>query len=326
VRAWPPLRSSGPRTGPGGAGLQWHGRGVPDDTVVAWLVAGDPAVRWRVLRDLQDAPQREVAQERSRVGAEGWGARLLGEQNPDGGWGAGVYSPKWTSTTYTLLRLMWLGLPARHPAALRGCDQLWAWQSRWRVPETCITSIVVRLTCAFEYDAPRLDDLVADLLDQQLDDGGWNCETRTEKGKHGSFHTSLQALEALHSYDQAGGRLATGDAQTRGRAFFLRHRLYQSHRTGEVAIPGSTRLRVFPEWHFDVLRGLEHLADVGAARDDRLTDAVVVLQKARRPDGRWPSHAPYPGRHWFQPEEPGQPSRWVTVRALHVLRWWDGHR
>src|SRR6185503_15329064 len=127
--------------------------------------------------------------------------RILAAANPGGGWGEGVYSPKWTSTTYTLLRLMWLGLPARHPDALRGCELLWEWQARWRAPETCVVGILIRLTGAHGYTVDRLDGMVEHLLEQQLDDGGWNCRARKgEKDMHSSFHTSIQALEGLHAY------------------------------------------------------------------------------------------------------------------------------
>lgn len=288
-----------------------------ESDVRAWLLEGDPAVRWRVLDD-----PAEAARDRARIATTGWGARLLAEQDEEGTWAGAIYSPKWTSTTYTLLHLMWLGLEPGHPAALRGCERLWEWQSRWRVPETCVVSMLVRLTGYFGYDAARLEQVVADLLDQQLDDGGWNCQTRTERTKHGSFHTSIQALEALHQYALSGGRQPTGEAQHRGREFFLRHRLYRSHRTGEVAVRSSTRFPAFPEWHFDVLRGLEHFATVGARRDDALDDAVDLLRRARRRDGRWSTYAQYPGRQWFTLETPG-PSRWNTARALRVLAWWD---
>jgi hypothetical protein len=292
-----------------------------DAELVRWLLEGDPAIRWRVLQDLTDAADRDVTRERRRVASEGWGARLLAAQDDDGGWGGGVYAPKWTSTTYTLLHLLWLGLPPGHPAALRGCERLWQWRARWRVPETCIVAILVRLTSAHGYHARGLDGAVAYLLDQQLTDGGWNCATRTDKNKHSSFHTSIQALEALEAYTGAGGRVDPGESPRRGREFFLKHRLYRSHRTAAVAIRGSTRFPAFPEWHFDVLRGLEHFCQTGAPRDGRLRDAVEVLRRARRKDGRWPTYAPYPGRHWFQLEPPG-PSRWNTCRALRVLRWW----
>lgn len=287
-----------------------------------WLLEGDPAIRWRVMRDLAGASDQQWQRERARVATEGWGARLLAAQDDDGGWGGGVYSPKWTSTTYTLLHLLWLGLKPGHVAALRGCERLWQWQANWRVPETCIAGILIRLTSYYRYDADRLDRLVADLLDQQLADGGWNCATRTDTHKHSSFHTSIQALEALEAYAGAGGALATGAALQRGREFFLQHRLYLSHRTGAVAVRGSTRFPAFPEWHFDVLRGLEHFADADAQCDERLTDAVEVVRRACRRDGRWPTYASYPGRQWFE-LEPRGPSRWNTCRVLRVLRWWE---
>jgi hypothetical protein len=292
--------------------------------LLPWLLEGDPSVRWRALA-MTGATPAQVRQARHRVATDGWGARLLALQSSDGGWGRGVYSPKWTSTTYTLLHLMWLGLPAGNASAHRGLQQMWAWQRGWRVPETCIASILVRLTCSFDYPASGVDEVVGDLLEQQQDDGGWNCDTRTDRTKHSSFHTSIQVLEALRAYEVSGGHLDTGAAQHRGRQFFLEHRLFRSHRTGAVAIRGSTRFPAFPEWHFDVLRGLEHFADVGAKPDDRLSDAVDVLLRARRADGRWPTYAPYPSRagQWFE-LEPAGASRWNSARVLRVLTWW-GH-
>ena len=170
-------------------------RSTVDPDVLEWLLEGDPAVRWRVLRELTDAAERTVTTQRKRVATEGWGARLLAVQNDDGGWGDGVYSPKWTSTTYTLLRLLWLGLPPGHPGALRGCERLWEWQTRWRTPEMCIVSMLIRITAYFGYDTPRLDGVVDYLLDHQLDDGGWNCAARPgEKAKHARDRDDQPAL------------------------------------------------------------------------------------------------------------------------------------
>jgi hypothetical protein len=292
-----------------------------EDELIDWLLEGDASIRWRVHRDLLGGSESTVREERAKVATEGWGAKLISMQDHDGRWGGGDYTPKWTSTTYTLLHLAWLGLPQRHPAALAGCERLWEWQARWGRPETCIVSILVRLTATHGYEAERLDDVVSYLLGQQLDDGGWNCAARGDRNKHSSFHTSILALEALDAYQRAGGGAATEKAQARGREFFLRHQLYKSHRTGQVAIRGSTRFPQLPQWHFDVLRGLEHFAEVGAHQDERLGDAIAMVRRARRADGRWSTYAGYPGRTWFRMEEPG-PSRWNTVRVLRVLDWW----
>jgi hypothetical protein len=96
---------------------------LPNDDLVAWLLEGDPSIRWRVHRDLLGSSEATVRAERARVANEGWGAKLLSLQDPDGRWGGGDYSPKWISTTYTLLHLLWLGLPPGNPAALAGCER-----------------------------------------------------------------------------------------------------------------------------------------------------------------------------------------------------------
>ncbi len=305
---------------------------APQDGQIAWLLEGDPAIRWQVLRDLLDADPAEVEEERARVAGTGWGARLLAEQDADGRWGGGLYSPKWVSTTYTLWLLHWLGLPPAHPAALAGCAQLWASTTnhdgglnigrRTRSPETCITGIMVLLSSSFRCDDPRVDPTVTWLLSQQLHDGGWNCAAVDEPTKHGSFHTSVIALEALDEYARARGRVPVADALERGREFFLTHRVYQSHRTGATAIRDSTRFPFPPQWHFDVLRGLELFSLTGQAPDQRMRPAVEIVRNARRKDGTWPTFRGYPGKEWFTMEERG-PSRWNTLRAQRLLRWWD---
>lgn len=300
-----------------------------------WLLEGDASVRWQVLRDLTPGNDVEARAERGRIATSGWGERLLALQEPDGRWGGSLYSPKWTSTTYTLLLLHWLGLPHDNEQAKRGCRILWESASFYgggltlaksvREPETCITGMLVLLAAYFGYQDDRVDATVQWLLGQQLADGGWNCESIRAGSRHGSFHTSITALDALLAYRSAGGPVHVDAGMAAGREFFLDHRLYRSHRTGLVVDRGFTRFPFPPQWHFDVLRGLEHFRASGAERDHRLSDAIQVVRDARRPDGRWPLHRPHPGRYWFRLEEPG-PARWATLRALRVLDWWQADR
>ncbi len=302
-------------------------------SLLEWLGQGDPSIRWQVLRDLEDSDRRDVDAARQLIATEGWGARLLAAQDADGRWAGALYSPKWTSTTYTLLLLHWLGLPAGHPQALAGCRQLWdgarfydgglTMAKSIRLPETCITAMVILLAASFGFRDSRITPAVRWLLHQQLDDGGWNCETIRSGSRHGSFHTSISALDALLIYDRSGGSVQVTSAMERGREFFLNHRLYRSHRTGELVDPAFSRFPFPPQWHFDVLRGLEHFTAAGAAPDERLAGAIAVIRGARRRDGTWPVHKGYPGKSWFR-MEPAGPSRWTTLRALRVLRWWDG--
>jgi hypothetical protein len=99
-----------------------------DQTVDAgnldWLMQGDPAIRWQTMRDLLDAPVEEWQAEQHKTVVEGWGSQLLSCQNLDGGWGEGAYSPKWTSTTYTLLTLRQIGIPRDCAEAQRGTHHM----------------------------------------------------------------------------------------------------------------------------------------------------------------------------------------------------------
>ncbi|WP_090712097.1 hypothetical protein [Mycetocola miduiensis] len=299
--------------------------------IVEWLLEGDPSVRWQVLRDLEHGPDAAVRSEREKIATSGWGARLLAEQGADGRWAGGLYSPKWTSTTYTLLLLLWLGLPRGNEQALAGCRVLWDGATFFgggltlaktvKVPEACITGMLVLLAASFGYHDDRIEPAVEWLLDNQLADGGWNCAAIRTGSTHGSFHTSITVLEALHAYASAGGAVPVRSSLRDGRDFFLNHSLFRSHRSGKVVDTAFTRFPFPPQWHFDVLRGLEHFRLSGADRDARLDDAIHVLRNARGPDGRWPRHQPYPGRYWFTLEQPGQ-SRLATLRALRVLDWW----
>jgi hypothetical protein len=95
--------------------------------IVEWLLDTDPAIRWQVIRDLTDAPDDVVAAERGRVATEGWGARLLALQGPDGQWGGGTYFPAWTATAWTLMLLRDLGLDPKSAGARRKRDADGRW-------------------------------------------------------------------------------------------------------------------------------------------------------------------------------------------------------
>ncbi|HYW47811.1 MAG TPA: hypothetical protein VE959_33395 [Bryobacteraceae bacterium] len=308
------------------------------DLTLTWLLDGDPSVRWQALRDLKGAAERAWTREQRRVAKEGWGARLLQLQDPTGRWANGIYTPKWTSTTYTMVLLRSLGLAARHPQALRACRVLldtgfWSdgginFYPRWsKRSETCISSMVLAVLSWFDFDDPRADRLAEHVIAQQMADGGWNCRAMPGCGgaTHGSFHTTISALEALLDYQRfrpANAR-ASQAAQARGREFLLVHRLFRSHRTGAVVKAVMTRFSFPPRWHYDVLRGLDYFRDCGAPRDERLSDAIALVEERRPPDGRWLLQNRYAGKTFFELEAVGEPSRWNTLRCLRVLEWWN---
>jgi hypothetical protein len=298
--------------------------------VMDWLLDSDPSLRWHVLRDLADAPPDEVAAERARVATEGWGAQVLALQGADGRWAhPTAESPEWSCFLHLAL-LRDLGLDAASEEARRAVglvrDNLtWHW---WGDKpffegevEPCINGRVVAIGAYFGQDVAAL---VERLLGEQMEDGGWNCEA--EHGStRGSFHTTICVIEGLLEFDQAtGGRQPVRDALTRGHEYLLARRLHRRLSSGEVIDPAFAQFAFPTCYHYDVLRALDHLRAAGVVPDERVADAIQLVEARRDPDGRWPLDHVHDGNVVVAMEELGAPSRWVTLRALRVLRWAEG--
>jgi hypothetical protein len=313
------------------------------DRIIQWLLDGDPSIRWQVLRDLLESAERSVERERSKIARDGWGARLLAKQDPDGAWArglasdSGLYSPKWISTTYTMLLLRDFGLQATNRQARKACKLLLdgglqpdggisygTWAKWTRRGETCVTGMVLSLLSYFQYEDDRLDTVARHLLEQQMPDGGWNCR-RPADATHSSVHTTISVLEGLRFYELHRGHAVreVRIAQRRGREFLLVHRLFRSHRTGKIIKPLFTRFTFPPRWHYDILRALDYFQAVNAPRDPRLAEAMDIVRSTQLKDGRWALQHSYKGKTYFELERLGAPSRWNTLRALRVLKWWD---
>ncbi len=298
-----------------------------DRTVVDWLLEGDPAIRWQVLRDLVDAPAEAVAAERSRVTTEGWGARILALAGPEGTWAGPGLFPQFTSTAWSLMALREFGLDPGSPEA-RSAIALVERNGRWEHAgqrffdgevEPCINGKAVALGAYFGVD---VDPIVERLLGEQMADGGWNCEQ--ENGSvRGSFDTTIAVLEGLLEYERATpGSEAVTKARRRGEEYLLERGLLRRKSTGELIDPAYSRFSFPTDYFYDALRALDYLRDAGVKPDERIGEALDLVESRRDPDGRWPLENPHPGeRHVATDDGEGLPSRWNTLRALRVLRW-----
>jgi hypothetical protein len=313
--------------------------------VIAWLLEGDPSVRWQVMRDLLDGPEAMWRAERARVETEGWGARLLAHQDADGQWAGGAFLPAgfdfaewrergqpWTATSFALTQLREFGLDpaterARNIVALVGANSRWdeGGQPFWDGEvEECINGRTVADGAYFGVD---VSPIVARLVGQRLADGGWNCE-RANGSARSSFATTINVLEGLLEYERTtGGTSGSREARKTGEDYLLERRLYRRVSTGEPADPNFLRFVHPSRWRYDVLRGLDYFRAAGrldgASPDPRLDEAIGYVRSRRLPDGAWPLDWRLPGRVWFELEEgEGRPSRWVTLRAMRVVKWW----
>src|SRR5262245_15056407 len=303
----------------------------PGKSVIQWLLDSDPSIRWQVMRDLLDESDEVIAGERSRIASEGWGARLLDLQGSDGQWGGGPYiCPGWTSTTDTLLLLRDLGLDPTNERVRRAIG-LVRDNSTWgpefdQAPffegevEPCINGRDLATGAYFGEASDRLGDR---RLHQQSEEGGWNCEA--PPSKRSSFHTSICVLEGLLEYERAkGATTAVKDARLRGQEYLLERGMFRSLSTGEVIDPDWTQFSFPTRWHYDVLWGLDYLRKAGVEPDQRVTEAIDLVEKKVDGYGRWPLENPHAGEVHFNMEDgAGTPSRWNTLRALRVLDWYS---
>jgi hypothetical protein len=307
----------------------------PSGSVIQWLLDADPSIRWQAMRDVIGAPAEEVATERAKVAREGRGVQLLTGQGADGYWGAGASNPEWVSLR-TLLLLRDMGLDptsaaARHALARVRDNVTWrgvlpqdaAWHGKPLFAgevEPCVNGRVVAVGSYFGEDVQGIVDR---LLGEQLSDGGWNCEQESGSTR-GSFHTTICVLEGLLEHERAtGGSPAVTAARERGQEYLLERRLLRRRSTGAVIDPAWTRFSFPTGYHYDVLRGLEHLRRAGMGPDARLAEAIDLVASRRDADGRWPLENVHPDELDAEPGvAEGQPSRWNTLRAVRVLAWY----
>jgi hypothetical protein len=291
------------------------------------------------MRDLTDASPAEVAAERARIPHAGLGGEILARQIPDGSWRR-ADSPVWLPTLFTLLLLRATGIDRAEPAveaavsrldaALRWDDQAGGWDLRGPEfggkpffegeMEPCINGGVLALGGYFGRPS---SSLARRLIGEQLEDGGWNCEA--PQSVRSSFHTTICVLEGLLEYQRAAGSSPEiAAARLRAEEYLLERGLFRRRSTGEVANPAFLELAFPPRYHYDVLRALDYFRAADVQPDARMRDAVQFLESKRQGDDRWLlDHAYDEALPFSCGESVGEPSRWNTLRALRVLRWYE---
>ena len=299
-------------------------------TVVDWLLDSDPAIRWQVMRDMTDAPATEVAAERARIAHEGWGSRILAAQDPDGRWNGGTLFPFWISTAHALQLLYTFGLDPTSEEARRAVAPVheaarWEYDASMRFfdgeVEPCINGRTVAIGAYF---GQEVSGIVDRLLTDQMADGGWNCEQ--ERGStRGSFDSTLNVLEGLLEFERTtGATVDVAAARERGEEYLLERRLLRRLSDGEI---GQKRWLYagFPEaWFYTLPRVLDYFRRARPAPDERMAEALDIIESKRGTDGRWPLDHAYNDVALVDfGETEGQPSRWITLRALRVMRWAD---
>ena len=323
-----------------------HAKGRPEgeSEAIDWLLQPDqPAVRYFALVDLlgRKPEDDEVRRTRAAIPRVGWGADLLGSLQPTGLWEKKeptdvktyvdfLYYPKYVSSNWKALVLSDLGLTSSHPKVRRLAERIFEFKLQLSSPynyyheEVCASGNTARVLTRFGYgDDPRVRRLYDWLVDDQRKDGGWNCS----QGTPGTID-GWEAMAAFAALPPSARTSRIKNAIARGAEFYLRRRLT---REGPGYAPWL-RLHYPNHYYYDFLVGLDFLTRLGYGGDPRLQPALKILREKRRPDGTWllervhpdaagSSAQPYMKKVTrFALETPGQPSKWITLQALRVLK------
>ncbi len=242
-----------------------------------------------------------------------------------------LYFPPYRSTNWRALVLADLGLDSTDPRIRKIADLFFEFKLRLSSPynffheEVCIAGNTARAMTRFGYgEDPRVRRLYDWLLDDQREDGGWNCS----QGTPGTLD-AWEALAAFASVPRAKRPARMDRAIETGAEFYLKRELLHDGRT---YVPWS-RLHYPNHYFYDVLVGLDVLTRLGFGGDPRLRPALELLHAKRRHDGTWILDKVHPdvgaGVRIAPPtmkvrpleiEPAGQPSKWITLTALRVLK------
>jgi len=300
-----------------------------EQQLIIWLFEGDVSIQYQVHRDLLGSDKPDL---RNRIATEGWGAKYLSFRKKEGHWGRGFYQPKWISTHYTILDLKHLGILPVHSEIQESVEIILQTQKgpdgginpsgTIKQSDVCLNGMFLNYASYFGAEERDIESIVDFVIGEQMSDGGFNCQANRKGAVHSSLHSTISVLEGILEYVMNGYSYqvsAFKKIEIEAREFILQHKLFRSDRTGEIIDKKMLMLSYPSRWKFDILRALDYFQFAGVEYDPRMQDALGVLNKKRRKDGRWPVQAKHPGQTHFEMEKTGGPSRWNTLRALRVL-------
>jgi len=304
------------------------------DQIMDWLLAGDVSVQYQVYRDLLGIEKKDI---QDRIAKEGWGLKFLSKRHSNGHWGDRFYQPKWISTHYTLLDLRNLNLPpsnevVRETIALvlqngKADDGgIPLGPSTSQHSDVCVNGMFLNYASYFNTPEKKLHSIIDSILNEIMPDGGFNCRSTRSGAKHSSLHTTISVLEGFTAFQKAGYTYRMDSIQSAKESaveFILLHQLFLSDRTGQIINKDFLKLTYPCRWKYDILRALDYFQYAGIEWDNRMKSAINILYNKRNKEGTWNLQAAHPGQVHFKMENAGKPSRWITLRILRVLKYFD---
>jgi hypothetical protein len=299
---------------------------------IEWLLAGDVSICYQTYRDLLNSERADL---KEKISEEGWGFLYLSLRKEDGNWGDGFYQPKWISTHYTLLDLKYLNISNSIPPICesllnifnneKGSDGGINPGKTISCSDVCINGMVLNYASYFRIDGSELLSVIDFIIPQHMPDGGFNCFSNRKGAAHSSLHSTISVAEGINEYLKNGYTYRASELkkiEAAAQEFILQHRLFRSDKTGQIINKNFLLLSYPSRWKYDILRALDYFRSADLKYDARMNEALEILINKKRTDDKWPLQAKHSGKTHFDMEKAGQSSRWNTLRALRVLKYY----
>jgi len=321
-----------------------------------WLLEpASPGVRYLALRDLlqRQADDAELHSARQAAHTEGPIATVLAAMNPAGYWvrpGAG-YNPKYRSAVWALLLLAQLGASVEEDERVAtACAYLldhaltpggqFGYNGAPSGTIDCLQGNLCWSLLELGYDDPRLDGAFEWMARSVTGEGvapstdreapvryyAYKCGPTFACGANGGLPCAWGAVKVM----LALGRLPAArhtplvtTAISQGVDFLLGvDPATASYPCRGGAKPSGNWWKFgFPVFYTtDILQIAEALAALGHGPDPRLANALTLIRDKQDGQGRWPLEYDYAGKTWVDFGVKKQPNKWVTLRALRVLK------
>lgn len=323
---------------------------------LAWLLEEEnPTMRHLALRDLLERPfnDPELAAARTAAHRSGPIAEILAAMDPAGFWekpGPG-YLPKYRSTVWSIILLAQLGARVEEDGRIAQACAYLLEHSLTRhgqfsingTPSYSVDCLQGNLICALlelGYDDPRLElafdwmartvtgEGIAPLEDKKapLRYYAGKCGPDFACGANNKLPCAWSAVKVMLAFSKIPAQSRTPLQQRaveQGIAFLLGvDPVTAAYPSGYNDKPSSNWWKFgFPVFYItDLLQLAEALAALDYARDPRLTGLVELIRGKQDEHGRWALEYDYAGKTWGGYGEKKQPNKWVTLRALRVLK------
>jgi hypothetical protein len=315
-----------------------------DQNVIDWLVNSDPSIVFQAKRDILGLPKHNWINDQNKILTKGWGKKLLDLQDESGRWGVikegrnekeyykaerGLYGPKYISTHYTLLLLKRMEMPP-NPQTSKGCRELSklsyfqsVYDSSLKQRDLCIPGMILGIFAHFREGEEYFEELLGHFEDNKTADGGWNCRSQKKHAKsthHFSVNTTLNILEGLaalaKNYPKYHSQVH--DLAESANEVLLTHKLFKSHRTGEIIHLNFTEITFPPRWRYNILSAMDYFQSIGFPYDERMEDALEIIRHKEK-KGFWSKGKQISGLKYFSLDPPRSVSSFNTLRALRVL-------